>query len=308
MDHPTSSSPSPSPASWIPETGSDAVQPLAETWLFRLVRERFRSRLSGRSHDFFVMHLADAVSVVALTPDRYVILVRQFRAGSRRESLEPPGGLLESGEDPTTAAARELLEETGYAGDRARVLGVVWSNPSLLTSRTITVLIPNVRKVADPRPDPGEELVIERVHARQIPKLIAEGKIDHALAVQALLLWLTGELQGHALSLPPELAMPVMRPWWRRQYRIGSFMTLIVLVALGLGVMRMIGIYGDLLVGYMTAVCALGWAIFASQDPRRRPVLMRAAKPSLSRIVIHVLALGGLSALFWGAVRLAGLA
>ena len=36
----------------------------------------------GWPHDFFVLHLADAVSVVALTEDRKLILVRQFRAGS----------------------------------------------------------------------------------------------------------------------------------------------------------------------------------------------------------------------------------
>src|SRR3954452_15595007 len=88
---------------------------LEENWLFRLRRERFRSRLSGKAHDYYVIHLADAVNVIALTPDRRVVLVRQFRAGSNADSLEPPGGLLEEGEDPREAGARELLEETGYA-------------------------------------------------------------------------------------------------------------------------------------------------------------------------------------------------
>ena len=102
-------------ASWIREPAGD--QTLEENWLFRLRRERFRSRASGRVHDYYVMHLADAVNVIALTPDRRVVLVRQFRAGSDSDSLETPGGLLEPGEDPRAAGARELLEETGYAGD-----------------------------------------------------------------------------------------------------------------------------------------------------------------------------------------------
>ena len=101
--------------SWIRDGESDRT--LEENWLFRLRRERYRSRASGRSHDFFVLHLADAVHVVALTTDRQFILVRQFRAGSGRDSLETPGGLLEPGEDVGEAGARELLEETGYAGD-----------------------------------------------------------------------------------------------------------------------------------------------------------------------------------------------
>ena len=66
--------------SWRPEPESDRT--IEENWLFRLRRERHRSRKSGLAHDFYVLHLADAVSVVATTEDRRLILVRQFRAGS----------------------------------------------------------------------------------------------------------------------------------------------------------------------------------------------------------------------------------
>src|SRR4051794_24039673 len=105
--------------SWLRDGGAD--QTLEENWLFPLRRERDCSRRTGQVHDFYVLHLADVVSVVALTPDRRMILVEQFRAGSGRDSLETPGGLLGPGEDPLEAGARELLEETGYAGDPPRV-------------------------------------------------------------------------------------------------------------------------------------------------------------------------------------------
>src|SRR5579883_927502 len=108
--------------SWIPAGGLHD-QTLAETWLFRLRRERFRSVRTGQVHDYFVTHLADGVHTIAVTPDDRVVLVRQFRAGSRRDSLETPGGLLEPGEDAGEAGARELLEETGYAGDPPESLG-----------------------------------------------------------------------------------------------------------------------------------------------------------------------------------------
>jgi ADP-ribose pyrophosphatase len=174
-------------ASWRHEAEGD--QTLEENWLFRLRRERYRSRASGRSHDFYVLHLADAVSVIAVTDDRRVLLVRQFRAGSGRDSLEPPGGLLEPGEDPREAGARELLEETGYAGDPPRLLGALWSNPSLMSSRISTVLITGARRVAEPRLDHGEEVAVELVAEEAIPRLIREGRIDHALAVVGLLWW-----------------------------------------------------------------------------------------------------------------------
>ena len=89
--------------SWTREPEETTIE---ANWLFQLRRERFRSLRSGGSHDYYVMHLADAVNVIALTTDDQVVLVRQFRAGSGRDSLEPPGGLLEPEEDPCEGRRR----------------------------------------------------------------------------------------------------------------------------------------------------------------------------------------------------------
>jgi ADP-ribose pyrophosphatase len=176
-------------ASWQSEAGAEHDQTLVENWLLRLRRERFRSRHSGRSHDFFVGYVADGVHAIATTDDRQMVLVRQFRAGSKRDSLETPGGLLEPGEDPCVAGARELLEETGYAGEPATRLCTLWPNPALLSMRISTIVIRNARRVAPPRPDHSEELAIELVAAETIPELIKTGKIDHAVCVAGLLWW-----------------------------------------------------------------------------------------------------------------------
>lgn len=188
--------------SWVPdETQEPSV--IEENWLFRLRRERFRSRRSGKSHDYYVMHLADAVNVVAVTAERGVVLVRQFRAGAGRDVLETPGGLLDPGEDPLEAGARELREETGFVGDPPRVLGTVWSNPSILSSRITTLVIDNARLVARPSLDEGEEVRVEVVHALLIPRMLADGRIGHALAAHGLMWWLVSELPDTPLTLPP---------------------------------------------------------------------------------------------------------
>ena len=182
--------------SWIRTEHGIHDQTLEENWLFRLRKERFQSRQSDKVHDFYVIHLTDAVHVVALTPDGEVLLVRQFRAGSGRDSLEIPGGLVDPGEDPCAAGARELREETGYAGDPPELLGTLWSNPSLVTSRISTIVIRNARLVAEPDHDHHEELTVERVPSREIPRLIREGRIDHALVVAGLLWWLGTQSPG----------------------------------------------------------------------------------------------------------------
>jgi 8-oxo-dGTP pyrophosphatase MutT (NUDIX family) len=185
-------------ASWLPDADGAHDETLVETWLFRTRRERFRSARSGKVHDYFVTEVADGVHAIAVTPDDRVVLVSQFRAGSRRDSLETPGGLLEPGEDPGEAGARELLEETGYAGDAPASLGVLRPNPALLTMAITTVVIANVRRVAEPRPDASEELAVVLVPASEIPTMIRDGRIDHAVCVAGLLQWLATRGQGAA--------------------------------------------------------------------------------------------------------------
>ena len=77
--------------SWVSEAAGAHDETLVENWLLRLRRERFRSRASGKTHDFYVVYLQDSVHVVAVTKSDQVVMVRQFRAGSGRDSLETPG-------------------------------------------------------------------------------------------------------------------------------------------------------------------------------------------------------------------------
>ncbi|MFM7129274.1 MAG: NUDIX hydrolase [bacterium] len=176
--------------SWSYVAGHDEA--MLETWLFKLRRERYLSRISAKQHDFFVAEIADAVHVIATDCENRVLLVRQFRVGSRTDSLETPGGLIDPGEDPLTAAARELVEETGYRGENARLLGAFWSLPSLGTSRIWTVVIENVVKVAEPEGDPTEELHPEWRSPAEIPGLIASGDIHHGCVISGLLIWQLG--------------------------------------------------------------------------------------------------------------------
>lgn len=80
----------------------------------------------GRTTRWDVLAGGPAVGVVAVTTDGGVVLARQFRPGPQRVLWELPGGILDPGEDPATAAARELAEETGFECESVEVLGGTW--------------------------------------------------------------------------------------------------------------------------------------------------------------------------------------
>lgn len=85
---------------------------LHDGWL-KVARRTYRLP-DGRLAEWDMHAGAHTVAVLALTPDRQLVMVRQFRPGPDRVVLSLPGGLVDPGEDPVAAAARELREETGH--------------------------------------------------------------------------------------------------------------------------------------------------------------------------------------------------
>jgi len=153
--------------------------------IFSLIEERYRSPRTGQEHEFYLIDSRDWVNVIPLTADEKIILVRQYRFGTKDFTLEIPGGLLHAGETPPQAAARELLEETGYAGEKPVPLGVVHPNPAIQTNRCFFYLIRNVLFKQDPQQDSTEDIEVQTVPLSAVPDLIRSGKITHSLVITA---------------------------------------------------------------------------------------------------------------------------
>ena len=153
--------------------------------IFTLHADHYRLEPEGRSRDFYTLDAPDWINVIALTEDRQVVLVRQFRHGVREVTIEIPGGMLDPGESTAEAALRELEEETGYSGPLAREIGCVWPNPALQNNRCYTYLVEGARRVAAPRPDPYERIEVVTRSLAEIPEMMRTGEIRHALVVTA---------------------------------------------------------------------------------------------------------------------------
>lgn len=177
------SSPDAAPDRWE-RLGSES---LAATRIFDLRRVRYRHPRRGREQDFVVIEAPGWVNVLALTPDRCLVLVSQFRFGTDDFSLEIPGGVLDRGEDPVAGGLRELREETGYAGRNARIIGRVHANPAIQNNTCHVVFVEDVVPVAATQWDHDEEIAVSVRPVDEVYALAQTGKITHALVLDALL-------------------------------------------------------------------------------------------------------------------------
>jgi 8-oxo-dGTP pyrophosphatase MutT (NUDIX family) len=139
--------------------------------------------------DFFKLVFSPWVNIVACTDKKEIILIRQYRYGSDRIELEIPGGGVNKGEPPLTAGTRELLEETGYAGDNARIIGNVCPNPAIQDNICYTVLVENVKKISDPKLDEMEDIEVLIVAEDEVFSLLQNGTINHGLVLNGLMFY-----------------------------------------------------------------------------------------------------------------------
>lgn len=128
-----------------------------------------------------------AVAILALTNDKRIILVKQYRKALERSLIEIPAGKQEAGEQPEKTALRELEEETGYVCSTLEHIQSFYTSPGFADEIIHLYFAKHLKKKENPlQVDEDEFVELMEVSLDEALQLIADKKIYDAKTIFAI--------------------------------------------------------------------------------------------------------------------------
>src|SRR5450432_4240110 len=127
-----------------------------------------------------------SVVVLPVLADGRVILIRQYRHAAREFLWELVAGRIDKGESPRQAAARELIEETGYRAKRFRVYLDFFPSPGFLEERMF-ILLASGLKEGQAAPEDDEKIEARAYGRKQLAQMIQKRAIRDGKTIAGLL-------------------------------------------------------------------------------------------------------------------------
>jgi ADP-ribose pyrophosphatase len=127
-----------------------------------------------------------SVVVLPVLPDGRIVLIQQYRHAARQYLWELVAGRIDAGENPHEAAARELMEETGYRAKRFRVFLDVFPTPGFLEERMFILLAKGLTE-GEAKPEEDEKIISRIYNRKQLEEMMRRGNLRDAKTIAALL-------------------------------------------------------------------------------------------------------------------------
>jgi ADP-ribose pyrophosphatase len=170
--------------------GTKTAQVLSSTMIyngpvFGLRRDEVIEPSGVRATREVITHPGSVV-VLPVLPDGRILLIRQYRHATRQYLWELVAGRMDPGETPKVAAARELIEETGYRAKRFRVFLDIFPTPGFLEERMFLLLAEGLT-AGEAQPEEDEKIISRAYSRKQLDEMIAGGKLRDAKSIAGIL-------------------------------------------------------------------------------------------------------------------------